>query len=78
MKVGSFNETLRTEYPPNYKIIGIDKNKHYTSMKTTGDFHYVHCDNEVFRYNRESIEYECYYYIRNEVGFPMGGDGFYD
>jgi hypothetical protein len=41
MKVGAFNETLRTEYPPNYKIIGIDKNKQYTSMAIRGDFHYV-------------------------------------
>ena len=94
MKVGAFDQTLcsnsntnlsdssgvRTgiEYPSNYKVIGIDKNKQYTSMAIRGDFHYVDADNEVFRYNGEDIAYGCFYYIKNQVLFPMGGDGFYD
>jgi hypothetical protein len=78
MKVGAFNQTLQTDYPLNYKIIGIDKNKQYTSMAIRGDFHYVDADNEVFRYNGEDIAYGCFYYIKSKVVFPMGGDGFYD
>jgi hypothetical protein len=41
MKVGAFNQTLTEQFPSNFKIIGIDKNKQYTSMAIRG---YVDCD----------------------------------